>query len=88
VLLIINRQPGANIIETVDNVRACCRSCRPPSRRHRLNVVLDRTPTIRASLKETERTLMISVALVIMVVFLFLRNARATLIPAWPCRCR
>ena len=47
-----------------------------------MKVVLDRTPTIRASLKETEFTLMLSVALVIMVVFLFLRNARATLIPA------
>jgi multidrug efflux pump len=53
-----------------------------------LTVVMDRTPTIRGSLKEVERSLMISVALVVMVVFLFLRNLRATLIPAWWCRCR
>ena len=46
-----------------------------------VNVVLDRTPTIRASLRDVERTLMISICLVILVVFLFLRNARATLIP-------
>src|SRR5690606_39836579 len=47
-----------------------------------MQVVLDRTPTIRASLHEIERTLVISVALVVMVVFLFLRSAAATLVPA------
>jgi len=83
VLIVINRQPGANIIETVDNVRALLPQLQAsiPSAID-MKVVLDRTPTIRASLKETEFTLMLSVALVIMVVFLFLRNARATLIPA------
>jgi multidrug efflux pump len=50
--------------------------------------VLDRTTTIRASLKDTERTLLIAIGLVVMVVFLFLRNWRATLIPASRCRCR
>jgi multidrug efflux pump len=77
VLIIINRQPGANIIETVDNVRALLPQLQAsiPAAID-MKVVLDRTPTIRASLKETEFTLMLSVALVIMVVFLFLRNAR------------
>ncbi|AMP06218.1 efflux RND transporter permease subunit [Collimonas pratensis] len=83
VLVILNRQPGANIIETVDEVRALLPQLRAsiPAAIN-LDVVMDRTPTIRASLRETERTLLISIGLVIMVVFLFLRNGRATLIPA------
>ena len=82
VLLVLNRQPGANIIETVDRVRATLPNLRAsiPSAID-LNVVIDRTPTIRASLVEVERTLMISIALVVMVVFLFLRKVSATLIP-------
>ncbi|WP_417069688.1 multidrug efflux RND transporter permease subunit [Niveibacterium terrae] len=83
VLLIINRQPGANIIDTVDRIRAqlpMLRASVPAA--IKLDVVMDRTPTIRASLREVERTLLISVALVVMVVFLFLRRGRATLIPA------
>ncbi len=82
VLLVLNRQPGANIIETVDRVRATLPNLRAsiPSAID-LNVVIDRTPTIRASLIEVERTLMISIALVVMVVFLFLRKVSATLIP-------
>jgi multidrug efflux pump len=83
VLVILNRQPGANIIETADRVREILpllAASIPAS--IKLDVVLERTSTIRASLKEVERTLVISMALVIMVVFLFLRNARATLIPA------
>ncbi|HEX7811757.1 MAG TPA: multidrug efflux RND transporter permease subunit [Burkholderiales bacterium] len=82
VLVILNRQPGANIIETVDGVKAALPQLRAsiPSAID-LTVMMDRTPTIRASLHEVERTLMISVALVIMVVFLFLRRLRATLIP-------
>ena len=82
VLLILNRQPGANIIETVDRVRATLPNLRAsiPSAID-LNVVIDRTPTIRASLIEVERTLLISIALVVMVVFLFLRKFSATLIP-------
>ncbi len=83
VLIILNRQPNANIIDTVDRVVALLPrlSASIPSGID-LKVALDRTPTIRASLREVERTLMISVALVIMVVFLFLRNWRATLIPS------
>ncbi|MGZ5127618.1 MAG: efflux RND transporter permease subunit, partial [Burkholderiales bacterium] len=83
VLLILNRQPNANIIETVDRVKELLpelRSSIPEA--IDLNVVLDRTPTIRGSLNEVERTLMISIVLVILVVFLFLRSARATLIPS------
>jgi multidrug efflux pump len=83
ILLILNRQPGANIIETVDRVTAMIPYLRASiSSAMDLEVVLDRTPTIRASLREVERTLMISIALVIMVVFVFLRNWRATLIPS------
>ena len=82
VLVIINRQPGANIIETVDRVRAILPQLEasiPGSMT--LSVVVDRTPVIRASLHDVERTLAISVLLVILVVFLFLRDWRATLIP-------
>ena len=82
VLVIIYRQPGANIIETVDRVRALLPQLEasiPGSMT--LSVVMDRTPVIRASLHDVERTLAISVALVILVVFMFLRSARATLIP-------
>ncbi|WP_319244245.1 multidrug efflux RND transporter permease subunit [uncultured Propionivibrio sp.] len=82
VMLIINRQPGANIIETVDAVKALLPQLRasiPAS--IDLEVANDRTPTIRASLVEVERTMMISIALVVLVVFLFLRNARAALVP-------
>jgi multidrug efflux pump len=83
VLLMVNRQPGANIIETVDRVSALLPLLRASvSPAIDLDVVMDRTPTIRGSLREVERTLVISVALVVMVVFLFLRNWRATLIPS------
>ncbi len=83
VLLMVNRQPGANIIETVDRVTALLPHLRAsvPAAID-LDVVMDRTPTIRGSLREVERTLVISVALVVMVVFLFLRNWRATVIPS------
>jgi multidrug efflux pump len=83
VVLLINRQPNANIIETVDRIQALMPQLRasiPAS--INLQVALERTTTIRASLREVERTLVISMGLVIMVVFLFLRNFRATLIPA------
>ncbi len=82
VLITINRQPGANIVDTVDRVTALLPQLRaqiPVA--INLDVVLDRTPTIRASLREVERTLFIAIGLVILVVFLFLRNARAILIP-------
>ncbi|MDB5902644.1 MAG: mdtC [Betaproteobacteria bacterium] len=83
VLLVLNRQPNANIIDTVERVNALLPELRASiPEAIDLNVMLDRTPTIRASLREVERTLMISIALVILVVFVFLRNVRATLIPA------
>ncbi|WP_233829336.1 efflux RND transporter permease subunit [Paraburkholderia sp. ZP32-5] len=83
VLVILYRQPGANIIETVDRVKAML-----PQLHASLPADVDilptsdRSTTIRASLKDTERTLVIAVTLVVMVVFLFLRNWRATLIPS------
>ena len=83
VLIIIFRQPGANIIDTVDRVREAIPSLKAsiPTAID-TSVVLDRTLTIRASVRDVERTLVISIALVILVVFLFLRNVRATLIPS------
>ncbi len=83
VLVIIFRQPGANIIDTVDRIYSELPSLKAsiPSAID-LTVVLDRTTTIRASVKDVERTLALSVALVILVVFFFLRNVRATLIPS------
>ena len=83
VLIVINRQPGANIIETADRIRALLPQLEasiPGSMS--LAVVVDRTPVIRASLHDVERTLAISVLLVILVVFFFLRDVRATLIPS------
>jgi len=82
VLIIIFRQPGANIIATVDRVRDLLPQLQasvPPA--VKIDVALDRTTTIRASLADVKRTLVIAVCLVVMVVFLFLRNARATFIP-------
>ena len=83
VLIIIYRQPAANIIETVDRVRAVIPQLQAsiPAVMN-LAVVLDRTTTIRASLRDVEITLMIAIALVILVVFVFLRDVRATLIPS------
>jgi len=83
VLLVIFRQPGANIIETVDNVRALLPELQASiSPAIHMDVVLDRTITVRASVKDIETTLIISVILVILVVFAFLRNVRATIIPS------
>ncbi|GFE60959.1 multidrug efflux RND transporter permease subunit [Geobacter sp. AOG2] len=83
VMVIVFRQPGANIIETVDNVRSLLPQLGAslPGAID-LSVVLDRTPPIRGSLRDVERSLIISGLLVILVVFWFLRNVRATLIPA------
>ncbi|MFP3798095.1 efflux RND transporter permease subunit [Paraburkholderia sp. SIMBA_027] len=83
VLVILYRQPGANIIETVDRVIAMLPQLKA-SLPADVDVIptSDRSVTIRASLKDTEHTLIIAVALVVMVVFLFLRNWRATLIPS------
>ena len=83
VLIIIFRQPGANIIDTVDRIRAAIPALRAsvPSAID-TEIVVDRTQTIRASVKDVERSLVVSITLVILVVFLFLRSVRATLIPA------
>ncbi len=83
VMVIVFRQPGANIIETVDNVKSLLpqlEAALPGG--VKLSVVLDRTPPIRGSLHDVELTLLISGVLVILVVFVFLRNLRATIIPA------
>jgi multidrug efflux pump len=81
--LIILRQPGANIIETVDAIKAALPSLKASIQAGiNMDVVLDRTTTIRASVREIERTLLVSIMLVILVVFIFLRSPRATLIPA------
>ena len=83
VLVIIYRQPGANIIDVVNRITAELPRLRASiPRAIDLSVAMERTSTIRASLREAERTLLISLGLVILVVFLFLRSARATLIPS------
>ncbi len=83
VLVIIYRQPGANIIDAVDRVKALIPTLKASIPTDiAIKVVMDRTVTIRASLAAVKRTLLIAVTLVILVVFLFLRNGRATLVPA------
>jgi multidrug efflux pump len=83
VLVIIFRQPGANIIDTVNRVRAALPQLEAaiPSAIH-LRVAMDQTTTIRASVNDVELTLLISIVLVILVVFFFLRNPRTTFIPS------
>jgi multidrug efflux pump len=83
VIVLITSQPGANVIETVDGVRALLPQLQaqlPPD--VRMQVASDRTNSIRASLREIELTLMISIVLVVLVVSVFLRSARATVVPA------
>src|SRR5260370_3188120 len=83
VLVILYRQPNANIIETVDAVKAelpHLEAAMPAD--INVNVAIDRSTTIRASLHDTELTLVLAVLLVTVVVFLFLRNVSATLIPS------
>ncbi len=83
VLVIVFRQPGANIIQTVDRIRAALpqlKSAIPQS--INLTVAVDQTVTIRASVRDVEVTLLISIILVILVVFFFLRNVRTTFIPS------
>ncbi|GAB6039188.1 multidrug efflux RND transporter permease subunit MuxC [Fundidesulfovibrio butyratiphilus] len=83
VSIIVFRQPGANIIETVDRVRALIPTLQESLPQDvTLQPVVDRSPPIRASLREVQRSMGISCLLVVLVVFVFLRNARATLIPA------
>jgi multidrug efflux pump len=82
-LLIIFRVPGANIIDTVDRIRAALPQLRAeiPAAMH-MEVILDRTTSIRGSVKDVEYSMLISIVLVIMVVFVFLRSVRTTLIPS------
>ena len=83
VLLIINRQSGANIIETIAGIRAelpALQAILPAS--VKLNVAMDRSAVIRATLNEAQRTLLIAVGLVILLVFLFLGRLRSAIIPA------
>ena len=83
VMLVLFRQPGANIISTVDRVRGLLSQLQAEvPAGMKLAVVMDRTTTVRASVHDVETTLVISISLVILVVFLFLRNVRATLIPS------
>jgi multidrug efflux pump len=83
VIVLVTRQPGANIIETVDGVRALLPTLQaqlPPD--VTINVASDSTNSIRASLHEIEMTLVISILLVVLVVSVFLRSVRATVVPA------
>ena len=83
VLLDIQRQPGANIIETVDRIKALLPQLTatiPPS--VKVNVLTDRTETIRASVEDVQFTLVLTVVLVVMVIFVFLRKLWATVIPS------
>ena len=83
ILLIIYKQPGANVLDAVDRINAALPALRaniPPA--IKINVLADRTQTIRASVKDVKVTLLITIVLVVAVIFLFLRNVRATLIPS------
>jgi multidrug efflux pump len=82
VLVIVFRQPGANIIETIDSVKTSLPSLQAAMPADvNVTVAIDRSTTIRDSLRDTELTLLIAISLVTLVVFVFLRNFRATLIP-------
>ena len=82
-ILNIQRQPGANVIAVVDGIKALLpqlQAALPAS--IDVNVLTDRTVTIRASVEDVEFELMLAVVLVVLVIFVFLRNARATIIPS------
>src|SRR6201991_2013129 len=83
VILAIQRQPGANVIDTVNRIKAMMpvlQASIPPA--VKVNIISDRTETIRASVRDVQFTLVLTVALVVMVIFIFLRNFWATVIPA------
>jgi HAE1 family hydrophobic/amphiphilic exporter-1 len=83
VILAIQRQPGANVIDTVNRIKTMMpvlQASIPPA--VKVNIISDRTETIRASISDVQFTLMLTVALVVMVIFIFLRNFWATVIPA------
>jgi HAE1 family hydrophobic/amphiphilic exporter-1 len=82
-LLVITKQPGANVIETVDAIKKALprlQAAIPPT--VQVDTLIDRTQTIRASVKDVESTLVLTIALVVLVIFVFLRNVAATLIPS------
>ena len=83
IVLAVTKQPGANVIETVDRIKAALPRLRAaiPASVH-VNTLIDRTQTIRASVKDVEFTLVLTIALVVLVIFMFLRNVAATLIPS------
>jgi multidrug efflux pump len=83
VLLVLHRQPGANVIDVVDRIRALIPELEAsiPASIHIIQTN-DRTETIRASLRDVERTLLVAIALVVFVVFIALRNARAAMVPS------
>jgi HAE1 family hydrophobic/amphiphilic exporter-1 len=83
IILAVQRQPGANVIETVGRIKAMLpvlQASIPPA--VKVSIISDRTQTIRASVADVQFTLMLTVGLVVAVIFIFLRNWRATLIPA------
>ncbi|MGY4285100.1 multidrug efflux pump subunit AcrB [Bradyrhizobium sp. LM2.7] len=83
ITLAVQRQPGANVIDTVDRIQALLpqlQAALPPA--VKINIISDRTQTIRASVSDVQFTLLLTVALVVMVIFIFLRNFWATVIPA------
>jgi HAE1 family hydrophobic/amphiphilic exporter-1 len=83
ILLAVQRQPGANVIETVGRIKAMLpvlQASIPPA--VKVSIISDRTETIRASVDDVQFTLLLTVALVVAVIFMFLRNVRATIIPA------
>ena len=89
ILLIVFKQPGANVIDTVERIKAALphlEASIPPS--VHVNVMMDRTLTIRASVEDVQFTLILSIVLVVLVIFLFLRSFWATIIPSSPCRWR
>src|SRR5207237_1031274 len=83
IILAVQRVPGANVIDTVDRIKSLLpqlQASLPPA--IKINIVSDRTQTIRASVSDVQFTLVLTVALVVMVIFIFLRNFWATVIPA------
>jgi hydrophobe/amphiphile efflux-1 (HAE1) family protein len=83
IILAVQKQPGANVIETADRIKAVLpqlQAAIPPA--IRADIIIDRTTTIRASVSDVKFTLMLTIALVVMVIFLFLRSLSATVIPS------
>ena len=83
IILAVQKEPGANVIETVDRIKAVLpqlQAAIPPA--IRADIIIDRTTTIRASVSDVKFTLMLTIALVVMVIFLFLRSLSATVIPS------